>query len=254
MLRERQDTRGASVDDDRRADTLPGWKELHGLTPAQVYPRGVELFHQAQVLAEVLYIDAGLVKLVRVDRDGTETILELALAGAWLGSAAVIVGAPSPVTAITCTSAMLQRIPAQVFCHLLEHDRDLSRLIHHAHAGGLCRQTAWLAQVSSLSSRERLERVIRQLIVALGLQASTRGIRLQLPLRLWEIARLIAVTPEHLSRLLKQMQGDGVIRREKGWVIVPDPTRLGVATDEDVAPWCERTVGAGRLDLRQDRE
>ncbi len=252
MLRERQDTRGASVVDGRRVETLPGWKELHGLTPAQVYPRGVELFHQATRLDEVLHIDGGLVKLARVDRDGTETILELALAGTWLGSASVIVGAPSPVTSVTCTRTTLQRIPAQVFCHLLDHDPDLSRLIHQAHARGLCRQTAWLAQLTSLSSRERLERVIRQLIVALGLQASARGIRLQLPLRHWEIARLLAITPEHLSRLLTQMQGDGVIRREKGWVIVPDVDRLCPARDDEVAPWCEGAAGAGRLDLHQD--
>jgi CRP-like cAMP-binding protein len=228
---------------------------LHGLTPAQLYPRGVELFGQGRVLDEVLYVDGGLVKLVRVDRDGTEMILELAMPGAWLGSASVIIGVPSPVTAVTCGPTLLQRIPAQVFRHLLEHDPDLSRCIHRAHAGGLCKQIAWLAQVGSVSSRERLEGVIRQLIVALGLQATARGIRLQLPLRHWEIARLIAVTPEHLSRLLKQMQGDGVIRREKGWVIVPDVTRLGSGYDVDATPWCERVAADARhVDFHQDRE
>jgi CRP/FNR family cyclic AMP-dependent transcriptional regulator len=235
-------------------DDLPGWKELHGLTPAQVYPRGVELFSQGSPPDEVLYVDSGLVKLVRADRDGTETILGLAVAGAWLGSASAIVRAPSPVAAVTCTRVLLQRIPARVFCDLLEQDPNLSRLIHHAHARELCRQTSWLAQLTSLSSRERLERVIRQLILSLGLHASARGIRLQFPLRHWEIARLIAVTPEHLSRLLKQMQLDGLIHREKGWLIVPDVTRLcPVIEDGEVALWCEGG-GTTSLDLRQDRD
>lgn len=247
-----RDNSGRTSAGQRHVDLLPAWKELYALTPAQVYPRGVELFRQGTPPEEVLYVDGGIVKLVHTDRDGEEIILDLAFAGAWLGSAAAVVDLPSPVTAITCTRASLQRIPVQVFCDLLERDPDLSRRIREVHARELCRQTGWMAQLSSRTSRERLERIMRQLILALGLTASSRGIRLQLPLRHWEIARMIAVTPEHLSRLLKQMQGEGVIRREKGWVIVPDLNRLCSTCESDSPRWCERAAGLRRLNLNQD--
>jgi DNA-binding HxlR family transcriptional regulator len=41
-----------------------------------------------------------------------------------------------------------------------------------------------------------------------------------------EIAQLIAVTSEHLSRLLNQLEQDGLLRRRKGWVIIQDPRKL----------------------------
>jgi CRP-like cAMP-binding protein len=210
--------------------------DSHGLGRAQVYPKGVELFSQGAVLDEVLYIESGAAKLVRVDGNGRDTILELAIAGAWLGTAAVIARTPSPITAVTCTATTVARMDANVFRELLQRDPDLSRRIHELHAQNLCRQTGWIGQLSSLNSRQRLQRVVRELITTLRLQTSGSGVRLRIPLRQWELARLIAISPEHLSRLLKEMESDGVIRRDKGWVIVPDLARLHTDDDHEDAP------------------
>jgi len=51
------------------------------------------------------------------------------------------------------------------------------------------------------------------------LKLSNNEMRLQMPLKHWEVAELIAVTPEHLSRVLRQMETEGILRREKGWLI-----------------------------------
>lgn len=224
--------------DAEHGDGLSEWKHLYALTPAQVFPRGVELFRQGTATREVFYVNSGIVKLVHANSEGQERILDLAFTGAWLGSAAAIADVPNPVTGLTCTEATFQRIPANVFRDLLEQIPELSRNIREMHARELCNLTVWMAQLSSRTSRERLEAVIRQLILALGLTASARGIRLQVPLRHWEIAALVAVSPEHLSRLLKQMEAEGVIKREKDWVIVPDLSRLCAAC-EDSSRWCE---------------
>ena len=47
-----------------------------------------------------------------------------------------------------------------------------------------------------------------------------------------EIAELIAVTPEHLSVVLKRMEQQGIIRREKGWLIIPDAKWFSSVTNE----------------------
>ncbi len=222
-------------------------------TPAQVYPHGFELCRQGAAVQEVFYVASGIVKLARSDRSGEEIIIDLAFTGAWVGSASGIIDVPSPVTAITCTTTSLERMPVRVFRDRLEHDPELSRRIHEVHARDLCRQTGRMAELSSRTSRERLERVMRQLILALGLAASPRGIRLQSPLRHWEIARLIAVTPEHLSRMLKQMEVEGVIRREKqGCMVVLDPTRLCGKCQMDSSRWCERAARQKCLNLNQE--
>jgi CRP-like cAMP-binding protein len=38
-------------------------------------------------------------------------------------------------------------------------------------------------------------------------------------LRLTDVAQLICVTPEHLSRVLTSLEQTGVIQRKNGWII-----------------------------------
>jgi CRP/FNR family transcriptional regulator len=212
--------------------------EMTWFTSTQSYPRGVELFHQGVTLREVMYIEVGVVKLTRLEHGGRESILEVLFPGAWLGTAAVVANRPSPVSAVACSEVLVRRMDAEEFLHLLQKNPQLSQHIHRSHAIELCRQTGWMGQLNALSSRQRLGWVIRQFIGAIPpTQAPARDIRLHFPLLKWELARLIAVTPEHLSRLMKDMQDEGLIRRAKGWIIVPDVHRLCADVELD-NEWC----------------
>src|SRR5258708_39707981 len=95
---------------------------LVGLSPAQTYPKNIELFSQGETLDEVLRVDIGWIKLTAIDRIGRERILELAFGGMWLGTAAVISRTPSVVSVVTCTEAGVTRIPAAEFHALLDRD------------------------------------------------------------------------------------------------------------------------------------
>jgi CRP/FNR family transcriptional regulator len=193
---------------------------------AYTYPRGMSLFVQGQTLDEVLQIVNGLVKLTTSDAAGAQAIVGLAMAGEWLGTASVIAGLPTPVSAITCSDALLQRIPARTFHQCLRHNQQLSLEIHDAHARELCRRLGWIGQLCSSRSLQRLRWVLNQFASTARVATSGSALKLQLPIHQWELAELIGVTPEHLSRLLKELEHEGVIRREKGWIVLPDPKRL----------------------------
>jgi CRP-like cAMP-binding protein len=47
-----------------------------------------------------------------------------------------------------------------------------------------------------------------------------------LPLKQRELAELIGVTPEHLSRILNTLSKDGVLYVNKGWIVIPNPQAL----------------------------
>ena len=202
---------------------------IGALTPAHIYAPGVELFQQGAVVEDAYFVDAGLLKLTHSGPDGRELIVGLRFPGCLVGSAALLAGEPSLATAITLTRCQLRRISEDRFLALLRDDPSASWDVHRIHARELCDYMGHLARLGTLSSRHRLEYVLRQLVLTLPHNSSQSDIRLLLPLKHWELARLIAVTPEHLSRLLKQMQQDGVIRREKGWVIVSHLDRLTAA-------------------------
>lgn len=57
--------------------------------------------------------------------------------------------------------------------------------------------------------------------------------KIRLPLKRWEIAQLIAIRPEHLSRILQQIKQEGVLREENGCMIVSDVRKLRITDDYD---------------------
>jgi len=45
-------------------------------------------------------------------------------------------------------------------------------------------------------------------------------------LKNWEVAQLLALTPQHLCRLVKQLENEGLLMRKNGWIILSDPKKL----------------------------
>ena len=210
------------------------WAEINVLAPVQAYPPGVNLFLQGNPPHEVYLIESGLIKLSRYDEDGGEIIIDLRFPGWLLGTDSVLLQHSYPVTAVTLTRCNLRRIPAGIFEHQLKNNAVLSWRLHQMHSRELHIQVSRVSMLGCLTARQRLEQLLWQLC---GLDpAEARGeIRLQLPLKGHEIARWIAITPAYLSRLFEQLEADGLIRRHKGWLVIPDSKNLW-HNDDSPAP------------------
>ena len=52
---------------------------------------------------------------------------------------------------------------------------------------------------------------------------SEKQFKLRIPLKHKELAQMITITPEHLSRLLGKLEDEGFIGREKNWIIIKKP-------------------------------
>jgi CRP/FNR family cyclic AMP-dependent transcriptional regulator len=196
------------------------WGRFKDSTVSQVYPADIQLFQQDALAQDVFLIESGLVKLIRLENEGRELITNLGYPGSLIGASSVIVQESYPVTAATLTNCSLRRISADVFRSLLRTEHQFSWYLHRCHSYEILNQMIRVAQLSCHPARRRLEHLFLQLTSAMELNVSNNEIRLQVPLRHWEVAELIAVTPEHLSRLLHKMEMEGTLRREKGWLIL----------------------------------
>ena len=146
---------------------------------------------------------------------------------------------PSPVSAVTVMCCGLRRVSGADFLELVRTDLHFSWQVHKIQSLLVQHQLHRLADLSGASVRVRLERLIRQMVALDERVAAAREARLSLPLKRCEIAQLIAVRPEHLSRVLKQLQDEGVIHVRKGWIVIPDIERLldGEWHDRQADPW-----------------
>jgi CRP/FNR family transcriptional regulator len=183
------------------------------------------LFHQGFPAQEAYLIDSGLVKLIRTGNDGEEMILGLRSRGSILGVASMIVQKPYQVTAITLSTCELHRMSLRALFDIAETDPHLNWLLLQAQSREVYEQVGHLAGWLHLSARQRFEQFMWELASSVepNLEAMNgQPIRLRLPLKLWEVAQFIGVTPEHLSRILKQVEDEGIIHRQDGCLIILD--------------------------------
>jgi CRP-like cAMP-binding protein len=201
------------------------------LVPPDAYRPEIELFSQGSEPQEVYCIGRGLVKLVSIDPAGRQFIVGLRSPGWILGAASVIVQRPHLLTATTITSCHLHRISAETFLDLAKGNAQFAWYLQQILGREVYDQVTGLVRLGSSSARQRLEQLLLQFISSMETGKSEKGMSFELPLRHWEIAQLIAVTPEHLSRLLRRIEQEGVIQREPRRIVITDLQKFRLLSD-----------------------
>jgi CRP/FNR family transcriptional regulator, cyclic AMP receptor protein len=191
----------------------------------QIIPEGSQVFQQGSAAKEIYSIEKGLVKLLRREEDGKEAIAAIRYPGCLLGTASVILDEPFSVSAVTVTPCHLYRIAAQDFRSLMRKDQELSWKIHQMMARELDEHLKQLTGIECLTARERLEEFLWQLISSTEPKPSG-SVRLQLPAKHFEIAQLLAMTPQYLSWLIAELEKDEMIQRDRGWLRILRPESL----------------------------
>lgn len=200
-------------------------KSAIGELDSHVYPAGMELFSQDASPGDVYFVETGLAKLTRCEENGSEFILDIRFPGSLLGSEAAIRRKPHPFSAVTATSCRLTRLPAKRFLDLLRTELQLGQYIHDLLSDEVLNQAARMSEIACLPARQRLEQLLWKIAEQTG-EERAMDLRVQLPVKYWEAAQLLAITPTYLSRLLGELESEEIISRRNGWIIVRQRTRL----------------------------
>ena len=206
--------------------SLPeAWEQIAGHAPPSIYLPGVRFAEQGSSSSDVFFVRRGLIKLQSIDRAGRETIVGLRRTGSLVGSEAAIMRKPHLASAVTVTECCLQRFPARQFCELIRSYPDLSWHLHQMNARELRETTAALVEVKSHTANIRLKRLVLELVPELS-SAESPSREVRLPFKQWEIAQMLGVTPEHLSRLLRRLEKEGFLGRKGAILITRIPWKV----------------------------
>lgn len=196
-----------------------------GCWDSHVYPAGIELFRQDSKPGYIYFIETGVTKLTRYEDNGAEFILDLRLPGSLLGSEAAIRQQPHPFSAITATGCRLTPISAKRFLDLLGAEPRLASFIQNNLCAEVLTQAARMSEMACLPARQRLEQLLWAVAGESG-NGNLEDFKFQLPIRQWEVAQLLAITPTYLCRLLAELEEEEIISRRNGWIILRKPASL----------------------------
>jgi CRP/FNR family cyclic AMP-dependent transcriptional regulator len=168
----------------------------------------------------------GLMKLVRREYGGKETIIGLALPGDLIGEVAFLDGGTQLADAITITPARVLSIDPDLLAQiLLRSSRATVEL-----ARCLSRRLRWTCETaverSSVGITERMAGRLLDLAVLLN-RAYGPGTNLELPLAQTELGELAGISRESACRALKTFKDQGAVdyTRKKLRILRPDVLR-----------------------------
>lgn len=195
----------------------------YGWGPLQTYPPYTEIIKQDDPSNAAYFIHEGIVKLSWIDQCGHEMIAGLRYRDWIIGAPSVLLKKSYSFTVTTLEKSVLRCISAKNFLYLVRTNPKF--VIHILRI--LCQeyftQGKKLGILGCVSGRDRLKHLLCQFIRDVYKQSPMHEkIKVHLPLKHKEIAQIIAVSPEHLSRLLKELEMQKVIRREKEDIILLD--------------------------------
>ncbi len=214
----------------------PSWLRLpRGFARRQV-AAGSEILRQGYPGGEVVLLCEGVVKLVHSAADGRTTIVGLRLRGSFLGVGGCLLGTAETMSAIALGPCTIGTIESRSFATMVRQGGELSWRVHLEHCREIRRELVQCAGLAYLSARERLECFLEGLAQEI---APGRPLDVELPLRDWELAQLLAITPQYLSRLMDELARNGRVRKVRNrWRYGGG---LSTRTDNERAP--SRSVG-----------
>jgi CRP/FNR family transcriptional regulator len=187
-----------------------GFSRLSNLPAGVHIAPGTTLIEQSTRCAHVALLLDGLVKLVSVNGDGKQATIGLRTSGWYAGAASVLMDTVSVYSVIAVTKCTVVQIPADDFYLWLIRSARMMRHFISAISNEMISLCSAQAHMMSGTAEERLAKFMSEREP----QNSPWQVLDALPLlKQGELAQLLAISPEHLSRLLHKELDKGCVGR-----------------------------------------
>lgn len=203
----------------------PVLEGFDGISSPESYPKGAILFVEGQEAHGVLILSSGRVKLTTSSADGKALLLRIAEPGEVIGLPGAISGKTYVLTAEALEPVQVNVILRGPFMEFLrEHGEAALRVaeilneIYHA----TFRELQYLAH--SGSAAEKLARFLLDAAVPCG--PSNNQLRARLTLTHEEIAEMIGVARETVTRLLASFKREHLIELQGSKLLIADKAGL----------------------------
>ncbi len=192
-------------------------------TPRQL-AKGEILFHRGDNAEHFYFIDTGLIELSLISASGEKKTLEVVGPGRTFGEAVAFMREHKfPVTAEALADSELCQIPNRSYVDLLQSNsgacmRLLADISRHLHAR--------VREIEHLTIQNARSRLVSYLLdhISETTSGDTATVKLNLPRHV--IASRLSITPETLSRLLRNLTDEGLISTEDRIVFIHRLTDL----------------------------
>jgi CRP-like cAMP-binding protein len=203
-------------------------QELDRLAPRlwrRRYARREVIFRAGDPGTSLYIVESGRVKLFLQSPEGRELIIDLIGPGAFFGTLAVLDGQPHGADAVAIEPVHLLVLEREAFLALLDDSPRLAMGLLGVLSRALRRDTRLLREASFLDVPARLAWALLRLAGNDG-RAVPDGTIISLALTQTDLAGIVGTTRETLNKWLRTYERQGLIRCDKGRIVVCQPQGL----------------------------
>ncbi len=172
---------------------------------------GETLYSQGEPGNGIYCISSGLIGLRRVDVNGNSVLVRLASAGSTVGYRTFLTGQPHVNSAEALTACTLCYLPRPRIEELLKSNPLLGeRFLQHFYADTIETENDYVRSLT-MGMKSRFLHLILVFYERFGYQDEDGNAVVELPVKRGELAELVGVRPESISRLIDQLQTDRVM-------------------------------------------
>ena len=179
------------------------------------YRPGEQIVHEGEQTGEIFFVEHGRVRLACTAIDGREQVLAMLRPGASFNLISAFDGQPNPATARAMSVVQCIVLPADTLRMLIRQHPELGLALLHDMAGQVRGLVVLVEDLAFRSVRERLARQLLQDADG-GCAEATQQ----------ELAERTGTVREIAGRALRQLAQEGLVRLERGRVVVLDPAGL----------------------------
>lgn len=180
------------------------------------YKRGEIIYHEGEVPKHVWLLEEGLVGLFHITSSGRETFLRVFGERYILGHRSTIAGEPFHANAVALTTSKLYKISTEDFITTACKEGELLFKISKVLARDLRQAEERLAGITDKTAPQRIVEALLYLRFRHPDQAWTRK----------EIAEFSSSTMETVTRVMAQLESEGLLIKDKRRFDIPNPQRV----------------------------
>jgi len=189
------------------------------------YREGQMIYTAGEPALHLHVVVVGKVKLVRPTPNGQQVLLDILGPGDFFGSLSTLGDRAYADAAEAQTTCCVLGVTAGAFQTILRRHPPVALAALEIVGERLRAAHDLIEQLSSHDTEQRIAATLLRLAAWVG-QQQDGMLLLQMPLSRQDLADMVGATRETASRVMSQLDRDGVIRSGRGWVALTDRDRL----------------------------
>ncbi len=197
-------------------------RDLNTVKSCNTYQPGQVIFYQGNPCMGLYCIEAGTVALRKIDIHGNSVVINLAHDGQTLGYRAFFSESEYSVSAEAVTACRICFVPRDFIRDLLQKNLKLGYEYLSRLATDLGEAEDDKMKMSTLPVRTRLAHLLLSLKEHYGQVGDDGVLTIELPLSRQDMASMLAIRPETLSRAIRSLEKDEVAQFDRQSASVAD--------------------------------